>query len=95
MESIFCSLHNPTKVLHAGMDEACGELQEFIACDLMAKSQICRTIWASATKFYTDVGHALNKEKMLWTLIHCFQYKQHEALMAKKPDDLAYVLNSD
>jgi hypothetical protein len=41
MNSIYCNLRKPAKVLCAGTAGVCGELQEIQAHKLLAKSQIC------------------------------------------------------
>ncbi len=70
MESIFCNLCKPTKVLCAGAAAARGKLQEVMAYELSAKLQICLTIAAQAARFYEDTGCELNPENMLWSMIN-------------------------
>jgi hypothetical protein len=60
MESVFCNLRKPLKVLRAGAAGGCGELQEVIAYELLAKLQIHLTIAAQAARFYEDTGRELN-----------------------------------
>jgi hypothetical protein len=90
MESIFQNLHKPAKVLRAGAAGACSELQEVMAYEMLAKSQIRLTIGTAAAKFYTNIGDALDPDKRIWSVIQCFQ-EQHKALLARKVGDSTYV----
>jgi hypothetical protein len=72
MESIFCNLRKPAKVLPGGVAQARGELQEVMAYELSAKSQIRLSIAAKAARFYEDTGHKLNPDNMLWSVIKHF-----------------------
>ncbi len=86
MELIFRNLCKPLKVLRAGAAGVCGELQEVIAYELLAKSQIRLTIAAQAARFYEDTGWELNPANMLWSVIKRFD-EQFKALMARKTGD--------
>jgi hypothetical protein len=44
MDSIYCKLPKPAKVLCVGAAGICGEVQEIQAYKLLAKSQICLTL---------------------------------------------------
>jgi hypothetical protein len=90
MDSICCSLCKPAKVLCASMAGVCGELQEIQVYKLLAKSQIHLTIGAAAFKFYNNIGHALDPDNMMGTVIKPFD-KQHKALMARKAGDFTYI----
>ena len=89
MELIFRNLHKPLKVLCAGAAGGCGELQEVIAYELLAKLQICLTIAAQAA-IYEDTGRELNPANMLGSVIKGFD-EQFKALMARKKGDSLYV----
>ncbi len=78
---VFCNLCKPAKVLCAGAAGACSELQEVMAYELSAKSQICLTIAAQAARFYEDTGRELDPGNMLWSVIKRFD-EQFKALMA-------------
>jgi hypothetical protein len=90
MELIFCNLRKPAKVLRGGAAGAHGELQEVMAYELSAKSQICLTIAAKAARFYEDTGCELNPNNMLWSMIKRFD-EQFKALMARKVGDSFYI----
>jgi hypothetical protein len=90
MNSIYWNLHKPAKVPWDGMAGARGELREIQAYKLSAKSQIHLTIGAIATKFYDNIGRALDPNNMLWMVLEHFD-KQHKALMARKVGDSTYV----
>jgi hypothetical protein len=90
MELIFCNLCKPTKVLRGGAAGACGKLQEIMAYELSAKSQICLPIAAKAARFYEDTGRKLNPNNMLWSVIKRFD-EQFRALMARKVGDSSYI----
>jgi hypothetical protein len=90
MNSIHCNLRKPTKVLRAGVAGVHGELQEIQAYELLAISQICLMIGAAASKFYDNIGCALDPDNMMWTVFKHFD-KQHNALMARKAGDSTYV----
>ncbi len=47
------------------------------------------TIGAAASKFYDNVGHALDQDNMMWMVIKRFN-EQHKALKARKAGDSAY-----
>jgi hypothetical protein len=65
MNPIYWNLRKPAKVPWDGAAGACGELCEIQAYKLSAKSQICLTIGAVASKFYNDIGRALDPNNML------------------------------
>jgi hypothetical protein len=90
MNSIYCNLHKPTKVLCEGAAGICGELREIQAYKLLAKSQICLTIGAAAAKFYNNISGALDPDNMLWAVIKRF-HEQHKVLMARKAGDSTYI----
>jgi hypothetical protein len=90
MESIFCNLRKPSKVLRAGAAGARGELQEVMAYELSAKLQIRLTIAAKAARFYEDTGRELDPDNMLWSVIKRFD-EQFKALMARKVGDSTYI----
>lgn len=90
MESIFRNLRKPSKVLRAGAAGARGELQEVMAYELSAKSQIRLTIAAKAARFYEDTGRELDPDNMLWSVIKRFD-EQFKALMARKVGDSTYI----
>jgi hypothetical protein len=90
MESIFCNLPKPAKVLRGGAAGACGKLQEVMAYELSAKSQIHLLIAAKAARFYEDTGRKLNPNNMLWSVIKHFD-EQYKALMARKVRDSSYI----
>jgi hypothetical protein len=90
MNSIYCNLRKPAKVLCVGAAGVHGELREIQTYELLAKSQICLTIWAAASKFYDNNGRALDPDNMLWVVIKRFD-EQHKALMARKVGDSTYV----
>jgi hypothetical protein len=71
MESIFCNLCKPAKILCAGAAGARAKLQEVMAYELSAKLQIRLTIAAKAVRFYGDTGGELNPENMLWSVCVC------------------------
>ena len=89
-ESIFRNLRKPSKVLRAGAAGARGELQEVMAYELSAKSQIRLTIAAKAARFYEDTGRELDPDNMLWSVIKHFD-EQFKALMARKVGDSTYI----
>jgi hypothetical protein len=76
MNLIYWNLRKPAKVPWDGAAGARGELCETQAYKLLAKSQICLTIGVIAAKFYDNIGHALDPNNMLWTVLKCFD-KQH------------------
>ena len=90
MESIFCNLCKPAKVLRGGAAGARGELQEVVAYELSAKSQIRLSIAPKAARFYEDTGRKLNPNNMLWSVIKRFD-EQFRALMARKVGDSSYI----
>jgi hypothetical protein len=90
MESIFCNLRKPAKVLRGGAAGAHGKLQEVMAYELSAKSQIRLSIAAKAARFYEDTGRELNPDNMLWSVIKRFD-EQFKALMARKVGDSSYI----
>ena len=90
MESIFRNLRKPAKVLRTGAAGARGELQEVMAYELSAKSQIRLTIAAKAARFYEDTGRELDPDNMLWSVIKRFD-EQFKALLARKVGDSSYI----
>ena len=90
MASIFHNHCKPAKVLRAGAAGARGELQEIMAYELSAKSQIRLTIAAQAARFYEDTGQELDPANMLWSVIKHFD-EQFKALMARKVGDSSYI----
>jgi hypothetical protein len=90
MNSIYCNLHKPAKVLCEGTAGICGESREIQAYKLLVKSQICLTIGAAASKFYDNIGRALDPDYMMWAVIKHFD-EQHKALMARKVGNSTYV----
>jgi hypothetical protein len=90
MDSIYHNLCKPTKFLHAGAAGICKELQKIQAYKLLEKFQICLTIGAAASKFYDNIGHALDPDNMMLMLIKRFN-KQHKAFMARKAGDSTYL----
>jgi hypothetical protein len=90
IELIFCNLCKPAKVLRGGVAGARGKLQEVMAYELSAKSQIRLSIAAKAARFYEDTGCKLNPNNMLWSVIKRFD-EQFKALMARKVGDSSYI----
>jgi hypothetical protein len=90
MNSIYYNLHKPAKVLCAGAAGVHGELQEIQAYKLLAISQICSMIKATASKFYDNISCALDPDNMMWMLFKHFD-AHHNALMARKAGDSTYV----
>jgi hypothetical protein len=90
IDSIYCNQCKPTKVLCAGAAGVHGELQHIQAYKLLAKSYFLLTIGATASKFYNNIGHALDPDNMMWMVIKRFN-EQHMALMARKAADSTYV----
>jgi hypothetical protein len=90
MNSIYCNLRKPAKVLCVGAAGIHGELQEIQAYKLSAISQVCLMIRAAASKFYDNIGCALDPDNMMWIVFKHFD-EQHNALMARKAGDSTYV----
>jgi hypothetical protein len=90
MESIFHNLRKPAKVLCGGTAGARGKLQEVMAYELSAKSQIRLSIAAKSARFYEDTGRKLNPDNMLWSVIKRFD-EQFKALMVRKVGDSSCI----
>jgi hypothetical protein len=90
MELIFCNLRKPAKVLRGGAAGARGELQEVMAYELSAKSQIRLSIAAKTARFYEDTGRELNPDNIVWSVIKRFD-EQFKVLMARKVGDSSYI----
>jgi hypothetical protein len=90
MELIFCNLCKPTEALRGGTAGARGKLQEVMAYELSAKSQIRLSIAPKAARFYEDTGRELNSDNMLWSVVKHFD-EQFKALMVRKVGDSSYI----